>query len=110
MRKELRERLERAGFRVGSVAEFLDLSPEEEAFVELKVTLAANLQQRRLEEGLTQTEVAERLGTSQSRVAKMESGDRTVSVDLLVRALFAMGVSRQVLGRVIGSGPKKRAA
>lgn len=110
MRKELRERLERAGFRVGTVTEFLDLSPEEEAFVELKITLASRLQRLRLEEGLTQAQVAKRLHTSQSRVAKMETGDRTVSIDLLVRALFAMGVSRQSLARVIGSGPKQRAA
>ena len=110
MRKVLRERLERAGFRVGTVSEFLNLRPDEEAFVELKVTLASSLQHRRLEEGLTQADVAARLGTSQSRVAKMEAGDKTVSIDLLVRALFTMGMTRQALGHVIGSGPKTRAA
>ena len=110
MRKELRNRLERAGFRVGTVAEFLNLSPEEEALVELKVTLASSLQRRRVDEGMTQAQLAARLGTSQSRVAKMEGGDRTVSIDLLVRAMFAMGVSRQALARVIGAGPKNRAA
>ena len=110
MHKVLRDRLERAGFRVGTVSEFLNLRPEDEAFVELKVTLASILLHRRLEEGLTQADLAARLGTSQSRVAKMEAGDKTVSIDLLVRALFAMGMSRQALGRVIGGGPKTRAA
>jgi len=110
MRKELRDRIERAGFRVGTVAEFLSLGPDEEAFIELKVTLASGLQRRRDEEGLTQSELARRLGTSQSRVAKMEAGDKTVSIDLLVRALFSLGMSRQALGRVIASGPRVRAA
>lgn len=110
MRKEVRERIERAGFQVGTVAEFLNLSPEEEAFVEMKVSLCSTLQRRRAEEGLTQAQLAKRLGTSQSRVAKMEAGDRTVSIDLLLRALFAIGVSRQSLARVIASGPKARAA
>ena len=109
MRKEVRARLERAGFHFGTVKEFLGLSDEEAAFLELKLALATDLQRRRTADGMTQAEVAVRLGTSQSRVAKMEAADKSVSIDLLVRALFALGVPRRTLGRLISSGPSIRA-
>lgn len=101
MKKAKKDRLEEAGFRVGSAAEFLELADDEAAFVELKIALAAYLREVRGKEGWTQTEVADRLNTSQSRVAKMESADASVSLDLLVRALLALGVSRKEVGRVI---------
>lgn len=103
MRKAKRERLGRAGWRVGSPAEFLDLTPEEASFVELKLALAAYLSEFRGRQRWTQTEVARRLGSSQSRVAKMEAADPSVSVDLLVRSLLALGASRKEVGRVIAS-------
>jgi hypothetical protein len=40
-----------------------------------------------------QTKAAALLKTSQSRLARMEAGDPSVSLDLLVRGLFALGVS-----------------
>lgn len=110
MRKEMRERLKRAGFHFGTVKEFLDLSDEEAAFIELKLALAERLQKVRNSSGMTQAAVATRLGTSQSRVAKMEAVDKSVSIDLLFRALFALGVPRQVIGRLIASSPRIRAA
>ncbi|OGO38999.1 MAG: hypothetical protein A2Z03_00735 [Chloroflexi bacterium RBG_16_56_8] len=51
---------------------------------------------------LTQMELARLLESSQSRVAKMESGDSSVSLDLLVRSLIALGATRQDLAQVIG--------
>ena len=75
MEKNKKKRLEDAGWRVGSTAEFLELSPEEAAFVELKLTLSTELRARRNEAGLSQVELARRLGSSQSRVAKMEASD-----------------------------------
>ncbi len=110
MRKARRSRLARAGWGVGTVANFLNLGPEEAAFVELKANLASELQRRRRNLNLTQDQLAERLGTSQSRVAKMEAADSTVSVDLLVRALFALGVTRKGLSKTIGSNRKVSAA
>lgn len=95
-------RLEAAGWRVGTAAEFLKLSPEESAYVEMKFLLSRRLRDARLKEGLTQAELAERLGSSQSRVAKMEAGDRSVSIDLLLRALLHMGLSPRQIARVIG--------
>jgi hypothetical protein len=103
MDREKRKRLETKGWKVGSVEEFLGLSPEEAAFIELKLELSKSLKERRQKKNLTQTELAEMLSSSQSRVAKMEAGDPSVSIDLLVRSLLALGVSNKELGRIIAS-------
>jgi ribosome-binding protein aMBF1 (putative translation factor) len=95
MTTEKKRKLEKKGWRIGSVGDFLELSPEENAYVELKVRLARELRQRRQKLGISQVEVAKKLQSSQSRVAKMEAGDPSVSIDLLVRSLLALG------GRVI---------
>lgn len=110
MRRGKKERLEAAGWRVGTAEEFLGLSPEEAAFVEMKLALATSLKKRRQSRKLTQTQLAKQLGSSQSRVAKMEAADASVSIDLLVRSLLAMGVSRAELARVISRGSKARRA
>lgn len=104
MEKTKRERLEAAGFRVGTVADFLELTPEENALVELRLALSSNLKRVREEKNLTQNALARRLGSSQSRVAKIEAGDPSVSLDLLIRAHFAAGTTREELGEIIVSG------
>ena len=91
MKKNKRARLEAAGWRLGSAADFLDLTPEEAAFVETKLALSQTLRRTRMAQRLSQVALAKRLHSSQSRVAKMEAADATVSVDLLLRALFALG-------------------
>jgi DNA-binding transcriptional regulator YiaG len=91
MKHRKRTLLEAQGWRVGDVATFLDLTPEEAAFVETKLALSRSLRDRRTAKGLSQAALAKRLNSSQSRVAKMEAADPTVSVDLLLRALFALG-------------------
>ncbi len=101
MNKEKRRQLEKAGWKVGNVADFLNLSPAEARFVELKLALAHGLRVRREEEGLTQHQVARRMGSSQSRVAKMEAADSSVSIDLLVRALLTLGATRAELARLV---------
>jgi len=101
MDKAKRKRLESAGWKFGTVKDFLDLSSEESAYIELKLQLAKNLQKRRIEKKLTQIEVARMLKSSQSRVAKMEDGDPTVSVDLLIRSLLTLGARPKVLLRSI---------
>lgn len=103
MKKTKKKKLQSAGWRVGTPAEFLGLSPEEAAYVELKLALADYLTALRAQSGWTQTEVAKRLDSSQSRVAKMEAADPSVTVDLLLRALLTLGASRKELGRVIAS-------
>jgi len=91
MKSTKRARLEAHGWRVGSAAEFLELTPEEAAFVETKLALSQSLRERRSAQKVSQAELATRLKSSQSRVAKMEAADATVSIDLLLRALFALG-------------------
>jgi hypothetical protein len=101
MQKTKRARLARAGWRVGSTEEFLGLSGEEAAFIELKLALSASVRQLRAARGLSQSALARMLGSSQSRVAKMEASDPSVSVDLLVRAHLALGATPRDLARAI---------
>lgn len=101
MKQTKRSRLEARGWRVGSAKDFLGLSPEEAALVETRLALSHALRSRRVAHGVTQGELARRLKSSQSRVAKMEAGDKTVSVDLLVRALFSLGARPRDIGRVL---------
>ena len=103
MKAAKRKRLGRVGWAVGSAKDFLGLSDEEAAFVELKLALASSLRERRQRRGITQGELAQQLESSQSRVAKMEAGDRSVSLDLLVRSLLAVGASRRELAKIIAS-------
>jgi predicted XRE-type DNA-binding protein len=101
MRTDKKSRLHARGWRVGDAGGFLELTPEEAAFVELKLALAVRLRELRAQRGWTQTHVADLLESSQSRVAKMEAADASVSLDLLVRSLLTLGESRADLGRVI---------
>ena len=103
MRKQKKKRLESKGWKIGTVKEFLGLSDEESAYIELKVKLAAGLRQRRQRQGLSQLELAAKLQSSQSRVAKMEAGDPSVSLDLLVRSLITLGTSDRELSQIIAT-------
>ena len=103
MKSDKRRKLEAAGWRIGDARDLLGLTAGEAAFVEIKLALARRLRELREEHAWTQAELAERVGSSQSRVAKMEAADATVSVDLLVRSLLAAGADRREVGRVVGS-------
>ena len=108
MRKAKRIRLEASRWKVGTVKDLLGLSDEEVAFIELKLALARSLRVRRQRRGLTQAQLAKLIESSQSRVAKMEAGDRSVSLDLLVRSLLAMGTTKRELAGIIAA-PKRAA-
>ena len=100
MNKSRKRALEKAGFTVGSISDFLGLDEIEEELTEFRVSIAVELKKLRSKFGLTQKQLAEKLGTSQSRVAKMEHADPSVSTDLMVQALFRMGAHpRCVMGR-----------
>lgn len=101
MDKAKKDRLVAAGWQSGDAADFLELTEEEAAFVELKLALADYLREVRTRNSWTQSQVARRLGSSQSRVAKMEAADASVSLDLLVKSLLTLGASRGEVGRVI---------
>ena len=96
-----RNRLEAKGWRVGSAEEFLGLSKEETAYVDLKLSLSENLKKRRQLKNLTQVELAKMLKSNQSRIAKMEAGDPSVSLDLLVKSLLALGTTKRDLAGMI---------
>jgi len=101
MNSAKRKKVESAGWRVGTADEFLGLSPEEARIVEMKLVLSENLRRHRLKRRMSQLELAKRLGSSQSRVAKLEAGALGVTLDLLFRALFATGVSTDEIAREI---------
>jgi len=103
MEKTKKKSLERRGWKIGSAAEFLDLTPEENRYIELKLALSEHLKKRRRSRRLSQETLAKLLSSSQSRVAKMEAADPTVSLDLLVRSLLALGSSEKELAKVIAS-------
>ncbi|MEK6619113.1 MAG: helix-turn-helix transcriptional regulator [Nitrospirota bacterium] len=102
MDKAKRKRLEARGWRVGPASDFLGLSAEEAALVEMKVSLSQALRARREARGLSQVALAKRLRSSQSRVAKMEAADQTVSIDLLLRGLVVLGATPRDIARVLG--------
>jgi len=106
MDKKKRERLEAAGWTVGTVEQFLDLTPEESALIELRLRLSKALKKRRQTLGWSQQKFANDLSSSQSRVAKMEADDPSVSIDLLIRGLMATGVGLEALSKIVN--PKTR--
>jgi phage-related protein len=103
MRKRKKRHLEAKGWRVGTVQDFLGLSEEESAYIEVKIRLAEGLRQRRQAKRLSQADLATKLQSSQSRVAKMEAGDPSVSLDLLIRSLIRLGASHHELSRIIAT-------
>ena len=96
-----RKRLEQAGWQVGSVADFLGLTDEESAYIELHIRLVNALKARRRIAKLSQKAVAMNMKSSQSRIAKAESNDATVSLDLLIRSLIGLGVTLAELARIV---------
>jgi DNA-binding XRE family transcriptional regulator len=101
MKQGKRQRLERKGWRIGSAKDFLGLSDEETSYLELKLALGAELRGMRGKKSVTQTELAKLIDSSQSRVAKMESGDPSVSIDLIIKALLALGASRKQIANAM---------
>ena len=95
------KKLEDNGWKVSTTYEFLGLSIEEELFIELKLSLSKQLREIRVSHQVTQKALAKRIQSSQSRVAKMESGDPSVSIDLLIRALLSMGATSQDIAQAI---------
>src|SRR5687767_8401060 len=108
MFKTKRKKLEVAGWKVGSADDFLGLDADEAAFIELKLSLSEQLREFRTKRGLSQVELAKRIGSSQSRLAKMEASDPSVSADLLIKSLLAAGASPKQIGNAIAKPHPKR--
>ena len=109
MKAAKRIKLEANGWKVGSAADLLEMSDEEAAYIELKLKLASQLKAARTRRRLTQKEFARRIDSSQSRVAKMETGDHSVSLDLLVKSLLVLGVTSEAIGKAIANSNSKAA-
>jgi len=103
MKEDKRKRLERAGWKVGDAKDFLEIDEAEMVVIELRVSLARELRERRRAQKISQEKFARRIGSSQSRVAKMEAGDPSVSIDLLIRSLVSAGSSKEEIGQVIAN-------
>jgi len=97
MNPEKRKKLEAAGWKVGTTEEFLQLTPEEKELVELRISLSKRAKELRKRKGWTQQELADYLGSSQARIAKLEAGDPSVSMDFMFKAIFALGETQQTL-------------
>ncbi|MEO5925083.1 MAG: helix-turn-helix transcriptional regulator [Bryobacteraceae bacterium] len=110
MNSTKKKRLERAGWEVGDTEQFLRLSREESRFLDLKLSLATGVRQLRERKGLTQAALATRLGSSQSRIAKMESADSSVSIDLMMRSLLTIGATTTEIAKWIKTAHADRAA
>jgi hypothetical protein len=103
MKAPQRKRLEAAGFKVGSEQEFLGLSEGEMGLIDMKVRLVTMLRTAREAKGITQTKLAKLMESSQSRVAKLEGACAEARLDLICRALFAVGVAPQEIGKAIAA-------
>ena len=106
MKQNKRKKLEAKGWEIGTAADFLELTPEEESFIEMKMSLSQSLKEMRKRKRLSQIAFAKLIKSSQSRVAKMETGSASVSIDLLIKSLLALGASQKDLAKAISSKPK----
>jgi DNA-binding XRE family transcriptional regulator len=102
MEASKRQRLEAKGWKIGDGADFLELTPEESAMVEIRLALSQSLKDRR-KQSMTQAALATKIGSSQPRVAMAENGDASVSIELLIRSLLATGITVREIGQIIGS-------
>lgn len=103
MRSNKQKKLEAKGWKIGSASDFLELSPEEELYIELKLSLCKSLKKLRTRKHLSQEDVAKLIKSSQSRVAKMEAGDASVSIDLVIKSLLSVGASKSDLVKAVSS-------
>ena len=101
MKSKRRKELEAKGWKFGGVEDFLGLTEEELEYIEVKITLGEMVKDYREKKGLTQVAAAEILNSSQSRLSKIETADPTVSIDLQIKSLLALGASKQEIGQKI---------
>lgn len=101
MEKKRKKALESKGYKIGSAEDFLGLSKEESEYIELKLLLSQALSEQRKQKKITQIQLAKMINSSQSRVAKMEKGDPTVSLDLLIKSLLAVGATKKNIAEAI---------
>jgi DNA-binding XRE family transcriptional regulator len=97
-----RKRLEKAGWRLGDASDFLGLSPEESSYIDMRIALGEYIKKMRQKKHLRQADLAKRLHTSQSRVAKIEKADPSVTLDLMAKSAFCLGATRRDVAKAMG--------
>lgn len=101
MDRAKKESLEKKGWKVGDIDEYLGLTPAEMVIVEMKAGLAEALAKKRKKSGLTQIEASAKAKTSQSRFAKAEHSDSSVSLELMIKLFFSLGADKKELFKVL---------
>lgn len=89
------------GITETSIQELLGLSDADVLLIDLKIVLKAAVKKHRLKVGMTQKALAELIDSSQSRIAKLEGGDSSVSIDMMINCLFHMGVKELGLASIV---------
>ena len=106
-KNEKRARLQKLGYRVyKDVADWLELTPEERLLLNLRMEVTQAILKFRDALGLTQAQLAAKLGSTQPRIANLELGQRGFSMDFAVKALLAMGGEVTITAKL----PKRRKA
>src|SRR5207253_9767812 len=101
-----RKALEAAGWRFGDAADFLEMTDEERQLLDARVEAALAVRRQRQALKLSQKQLAERIKTSQPRIAKIERAAPDVSLDQILRAFAAAG-GRIAIKHVGQSSPNK---
>ena len=101
MEKNKRDKLKEKGYRIGSAADFLKLTPEEEAYIDIRLDISNMVKAQRAKKGWTQEQLARSIGSSQSRIAKLEAGDPGISMDLMIKAVLRLGTSKKQIGKLL---------
>jgi predicted XRE-type DNA-binding protein len=103
MKSEKSKKLEAKGWKLGTATEFLGLTPEDEAWIVMKRALRDKIVELCAAKNISQAELASKLGTKQPRISKIETGDKSVGYDLLMKSLLALGATPADIGKVLSS-------
>lgn len=101
--KGRKAKLQKAGFKVGTVQEFLGLSDAEMMIIDMRIALGKRIRVVRERQQLTQSDLAKRIRSSQPRIAKIEAGEEGVSLDLMTKAALAVGMTRKQIAKAIAA-------
>jgi DNA-binding XRE family transcriptional regulator len=89
----LTEKKRKDGWAEGDAADFLGLDNAESRLIDMKISAVFAIRRLRAEKDMTQAQLAKAIGISQPRLAKLESLGAGVSLDQIMKALFAVGGS-----------------
>ena len=101
MDKDKQAKLASKGWKVGTVSEFLELTPAEATYIELRLALSQNLKQRCTQKQLTPSQFAQLINVNPSQIEKLETGDASVSLDFLIRSLLTLGATVKELAEIM---------